>query len=70
MSDDVNPASSPFLKSLGPLGIMLLTLSALSPVASVYISGNDILHLAGTGAALAFILGGVIAAGKAAPSSA
>ena len=61
MQDDT-PAASPFLKSLGPLGIMLLTLSALSPVASVYISGNDILHLAGTGAALAFILGGVIAA--------
>jgi amino acid transporter len=59
---DAELASSPFLKSLGPLGIMLLTLSALSPVASVYISGNDILHLAGTGAALAFILGGVIAA--------
>jgi amino acid transporter len=61
MKDDA-AASSPFLKSLGPLGIMMLTLSALSPVASVYISGNDILHLAGTGAALAFVLGGLIAA--------
>ena len=61
MQDDVS-APSPFLKSLGPLGIMLLTLSALSPVASVYISGNDILHIAGTGAALAFIVGGLIAA--------
>ena len=56
------PGGSPFLKSLGPLGIMLLTLSALSPVASVYIGGDSILHLAGTGAALAFILGGLIAA--------
>jgi amino acid transporter len=41
---------------------MLLTLSALSPVASVYITGAGVLHLAGTGAGLAFLSGGVIAA--------
>ncbi len=41
---------------------MLLTLSALSPVGSVYITGAGVLHLAGTGAALAFIAGGVISA--------
>ena len=59
---DADLSRSPFLKSLGPFGIMLLTLSALSPVASVYIGGDDILHMAGTGAALAFIVGGLIAA--------
>jgi amino acid transporter len=49
-------------RGLGPGGVLLLTLSALSPVASVYITGAGILHLAGTGAALAFIAGGVISA--------
>jgi len=42
--------------------VLLLTLSALSPVASVYITGAGVLHLAGTGAALAFIAGGVLSA--------
>ncbi len=49
-------------RALGPAGVMLLTLSALSPVASVYITGAGVLHLAGTGAGLAFMAGGVIAA--------
>lgn len=49
-------------RALGPSGVLLLTLSALSPVGSVYITGAGVLHLAGTGAALAFILGGVISA--------
>lgn len=47
---------------LSPLEVMLLTLSALSPALSVFVGGNAVLHLAGTGAALGFILGGVIAA--------
>jgi amino acid transporter len=47
-------------RALGPFGVMLLTLSALSPVASVYITGSGVLHLAGTGAALGLIAGGVI----------
>jgi len=41
---------------------MLLTFSALSPVVSFYIAGNVVLHLAGTGAALAFAGGGVVSA--------
>ena len=49
-------------RALGPSGVMLLTLSALSPVGSVYITGAGVLHLAGTGAALAFIVGGIISA--------
>lgn len=47
---------------LSPLEVMLLTLSALSPALSVFVGGNAVLHLAGTGAALGFILGGVVAA--------
>jgi fructoselysine transporter len=47
---------------LGPIGVMLLTFSALSPVSGVYLGGDAILHLAGSGAAIAFIVGGVISA--------
>lgn len=45
---------------LGPTGVTLLTLSVLSPGASVLVAGGDILHQAGTGAAIAFLLGGVL----------
>jgi len=45
---------------LGPVGVMLLTFSALSPVSGVYLGGDAILHLAGSGAAIAFIAGGLI----------
>jgi len=47
---------------LGPIGVMLLAFSALSPAFSVYIGGDAVLHMAGTGAAIAFILGGVATA--------
>ena len=47
---------------LSPGEVFLLTISALSPVFSVFIGGNAILHLAGTGAAIGFICGGTIAA--------
>ena len=49
-------------RALSPVGVMMLVFSALSPVMSVYIGGAGVLHMAGTGAAIAFILGGVIAA--------
>jgi amino acid transporter len=45
---------------LGPVGVTMLTLSVLSPGASVLVAGSDILHRAGTGAALAFLLGGAL----------
>jgi fructoselysine transporter len=57
------PAASPTLsRSLGPIAVMLLAFSALSPMFSVYIAGDAILKLAGTGAALAMLIGGVAAA--------
>ena len=49
-------------RALGPVGVMLLSFSALSPAFSVYIGGDAVLHLAGTGAAVAFMIGGVAAA--------
>lgn len=47
---------------LSPLGVLLLAFSALSPAFSVYIGGDAVLRLAGTGAAVAFLLGGIAAA--------
>ncbi|HWF01905.1 MAG TPA: APC family permease [Caulobacteraceae bacterium] len=44
---------------LGPIGVMMLSFSALSPVFSVYIGGNEVMRMAGSGAALAFIIGGL-----------
>jgi amino acid transporter len=43
---------------LSPFEIFLLTMSALSPALSVFIGGNAVLHMAGTGSALGFLLGG------------
>ena len=48
--------------SLGPAEVLFLTFSALSPAMSVFIFGDGLLHLAGTGAATAVIVGGIIAA--------
>ena len=47
---------------LSPIGVLLLAFSALSPAFSVYIGGDAVLHLAGTGAAVAFLAGGCAAA--------
>jgi amino acid transporter len=45
---------------LGPIGVSLLTLSVLTPGASVLVAGVDVVHHAGTGAALAFLVGGLL----------
>ncbi len=47
-------------RTLGPVAVALLTLSVLSPAASVFVTGADIIHDAGTGAALAFVAGGLL----------
>ena len=60
--EDLTPVAPTLNRALSPVGVMMLTFSALSPVASVYIGGAGVLHLAGTGAALAFLAGGVVAA--------
>ncbi len=57
------PSEKPGLQRvLSPIGVMLLAFSALSPAFSVYIGGDAVLHMAGTGAAAAFLLGGVASA--------
>lgn len=56
------PRAPTLNRVLGPTGVMLLTFSALSPVSGVYLGGDAILHLAGSGAAIAFIAGGIMSA--------
>lgn len=51
-----------FERALRPGGVLLLVMSASSPVLSVFVGGSAVLHLAGHGAALAFLAGGVLAA--------
>jgi amino acid transporter len=52
----------PLHRQLGAFGVLLLTISALSPAMSVFVAGASVVRSAGTGAALAFLAGGVIAA--------
>lgn len=47
-------------RTLSARDVLVLTLSALSPAASVYITGSNILRIAGTGAAAAVLVGGLV----------
>jgi amino acid transporter len=49
-----------FTRSLGGLGVIILTLSVLSPGVSVLVSGGSILTGAGTGTVMAFVLGALV----------
>ncbi len=53
-------APKSFTRSLTGLGVIILTLSVLSPGVSIFVSGASIVQQAGTGAILAFLLGGLI----------
>ena len=59
---ETSTTPSAFIKTLGPIGVVLLTFSALSPALSVFVGGSSLLHMAGTGAAIAFIGGGLVSA--------
>src|ERR1700722_17041645 len=57
---DVEPmahASNQLHRKLSSFGVLLLTLSCLSPVYSIYGIGSDVLLHAGTGAAGLFVCG-------------
>jgi amino acid transporter len=57
---EVDVRAGSLQRVLGPVGVSLLTLSVLSPGASTLVAGVDVVHRAGTGAALAFLLGGLL----------
>ena len=49
-----------FTRSLSGFGVIILTLSVLSPGVSIFVSGASIIQQAGTGAILAFVLGSAV----------
>jgi amino acid transporter len=49
-----------FTRSLSGFGVIILTLSVLSPGASVLVSGGPILQQAGTGTVIAFLIGALV----------
>jgi amino acid transporter len=49
-----------FKRSLGPLSVLLLTLSATSPASSVFVIVPEMLQLAGTGALIAMLLATIV----------
>jgi amino acid transporter len=49
-----------FTRSLSGLGVIILTLSVLSPGVSIFVTGASIIQQAGTGAVLAFLIGGLV----------
>jgi amino acid transporter len=49
-------------RELSAFAVLLLTLSCLSPIASIYATGSDVLQHAGTGAALLFLVALIAAA--------
>jgi len=55
------PDKAKLTQKLSSFGVLLLTLSSLSPIVSITSSGADVLHQAGTGASMLFILGIAVA---------
>ena len=53
-------AAHTFKRSLSGLGVIVLTLSVLSPGVSIFVSGASIVQQAGTGVVLAFLIGAVV----------
>ncbi|MFI4936566.1 MAG: APC family permease [Caulobacterales bacterium] len=47
-------AATPLRRSLRHIGTLLITVSGITPAASVFIMGQEVIHQAGTGAMLAF----------------
>lgn len=56
VADSVAGAAPSLRRELSAFAVLMLTLSCLSPVASIYGTGSDVLLHAGSGAALLFLL--------------
>ena len=46
--------ATPLTRSMRRAGNLLITISAITPAASVFIMGQDVIHQAGTGAVICF----------------
>lgn len=53
--------TSPLKRSLQRLGALLITISAITPAASIFVMGQDVVHHAGSGALWCFLAAGVLA---------
>jgi amino acid transporter len=62
MNEGAPPQVQPLRRQVGAVGVLFLTVSALSPAASVFVAGESAVRSAGTGAALGFLAGGIISA--------
>ena len=49
-----------FVRSMGALGALFITLSGLSPSIGVFVVAPDVIHAAGTAAVLCFAAAGVL----------
>jgi len=61
-AEPIATAAGRLHRKLSPFGVLLLTLSCLSPVLSIYGAGSDVLKQTGTGAAPLFMIGVGVAA--------
>ncbi|MGH6972375.1 MAG: APC family permease, partial [Caulobacteraceae bacterium] len=52
--------AQPLTRSMRRAGALLITLSGITPAASVFIMGQDVIHRAGTGAVLCFALAALL----------
>jgi amino acid transporter len=57
---DNDGAAPPFQRSMHRLGALLITLSGVTPAASVFIMGSDVIRQAGTGAVICFAAAAVL----------
>jgi amino acid transporter len=53
-------AAAPLKQSMHRLGVLLVTVSGITPAASVFIIGQDVIRQAGTGALLCFIIAALL----------
>ncbi|HEY3890001.1 MAG TPA: APC family permease [Caulobacteraceae bacterium] len=60
MSADEDNGAPPFRRSMHRLGTLLITLSGITPAASVFIMGSDVIRQAGTGAVICFAAAAVL----------
>jgi amino acid transporter len=54
------PQTTPLKQSIHRIGALLITVSGVTPAASVFIMGQDVIRQAGTGALLCFIAAGLL----------
>ena len=55
------PVATPLGRSMRRVGNLLITISAITPAASVFIMGQQVTQQAGTGAIICFLAAGVLA---------